>query len=195
MSFESDKNLGGIGSLLMVVSPVGMGIVSGALFIVGLILLLVALKGMADHYKDKGIFDNALYAFIAAVVGIVAGVIVVVVTALATLTSLGLDLFNVSNWSQWGQAFGNMMNFNVLWTLLGGIIVGLVVLFVFAIIAALLVRRSLNALSEKTKVEMFGTAGLIMLIGAVLTIIVVGFLLIWVSFILLTVAFFSIKSK
>jgi len=42
---------------------------------------------------------------------------------------------------------------------------------------------------------MFGTAGLMILIGAVLTIVLVGFILLWVAMILLAVAFFSIKTQ
>jgi len=53
----------------------------------------------------------------------------------------------------------------------------------------------LTSLAEKTGVGLFGTTGLILLIGAVLTIILIGFLLLWVALILLTVAFFSIKPE
>jgi len=40
---------------------------------------------------------------------------------------------------------------------------------------------------------MFSTAGLLLLIGAVLTIIVIGVIVVWIAMILLAVAFFSIK--
>jgi uncharacterized membrane protein len=71
----------------------------------------------------------------------------------------------------------------------------LVILFIFVVVAALFYRKSLNSLAQKTGVGLFDTTGLILLIGAVLTIIVIGFLLLWVAMILLTVAFFSIKTK
>ncbi|MFH1821752.1 MAG: DUF996 domain-containing protein [Methanobacteriota archaeon] len=195
MTLDTSKNMGGIGALLVVIAPVGMGTIAGVLGLVGLILLLIALKGLADHYKEKAIFDNALYAFILTVVGVVAVVAVVVVTALATLSRLGFDMFNMTQWSQFGSMFANMANFNNLWTFISSIIIGLVVIFAFTIFAAFLFRKSMDSLAAKTKVSLFGTTGLIMLIGAALTIIAVGFLLIWVSFILLTVAFFSIKTK
>ena len=71
----------------------------------------------------------------------------------------------------------------------------MVILFIFVVVAAIFYRKSLNSLSEKTGVGLFGTTGLIMLIGAALTIIVIGSLLLWVAVILLTVAFFSIKTE
>ena len=71
----------------------------------------------------------------------------------------------------------------------------MVILFIFVVVAALFYRKSLNSLAQKTGVGLFGTTGLILLIGAVLTIIVIGFLLLWVAMILLTVAFFSIKTE
>lgn len=195
MSQESNKNLGGIGALLVVVSPLGMGPFSGALGIAGFILMLVALNGMASDYKDRKIFDNALYGVIVAVVGVVAAIAVIVVMALATLSSLGINLLNWTSWRQVGNLLRNPANMGNLWGLIGGVIIGLVVLFAFAVVSAMLFRRSMNILSTKTKIDMFHTAGLLMLIGAVLTIVLVGLLLIWVSFILIAVAFFSIKVK
>ena len=66
-------------------------------------------------------------------------------------------------------------------------------LFVFLIIAMFFVRKSLTQLSSKSGIGLFGTAGLVMLIGAVLTIIVVGLIVIWIGLILATAAFFMMK--
>ena len=77
--------------------------------------------------------------------------------------------------------------------LVSGVIVGLVLLFGFLIIAMFFVRKSLTQLSSKSGIGLFGTAGLVMLIGAVLTIIVVGLIVIWIGLILATAAFFMMK--
>lgn len=71
----------------------------------------------------------------------------------------------------------------------------LVVLFTFAVIAVLFFRKSLNLPSAKTGIGIFGTAGLLMLIGAILTVLIVGLILIWVAWILVAVAFFSIRTQ
>ena len=71
----------------------------------------------------------------------------------------------------------------------------LVVAWVFAIVAAFYVRRSLKMVAEKTSVKYFGTAGLLVLIGAFLLIIFVGVILIWVAEIVLIIAFFSYENR
>ena len=88
----------------------------------------------------------------------------------------------------------NLTDPSAIFTLIGGIIIGVVIIFVFIVVAVFLYRKSLTSLATKTGVGMFNTAGLIMLIGAVLTIIVIGLVLIWIAFILVAVAFFSIKT-
>jgi uncharacterized membrane protein len=66
---------------------------------------------------------------------------------------------------------------------------------VVAIVVAIFFRRSLTTLSAKTGVGLFATAGLVMLIGAVLTIIIIGVLIIWIALILVAVAFFQTKAQ
>ena len=200
MTLESSKNLGGIGALLIVIGSLGFAVpYAGILSLIGLILLLIGLKGLADFYNEGSIFNNALYSIILAIVGVVVAIATLVITALAALSSIGIDLSNVSDWTTLGtdlaSQFTNFGDFSALWTLIGATVSALVILFVFAIIAVLFFRKSLNQLSSKTGVGLFGTAGLLMLIGAVLTIVVIGALLIWISWILVTVAFFQIREQ
>jgi uncharacterized membrane protein len=68
-----------------------------------------------------------------------------------------------------------------------------VLLFVFVLVVAFLYRKSLNMLSQKSGVGLFGSAATVLLIGAVLTIIVVGLLLVWISVLLVAIAFFQMK--
>jgi len=200
MAFDTSKNLSGIGALLIVIGFLGSMVpYAGILSLVGVILLLVGLKGLASFYKEDGIFNNALYAIIASIVGVVVAFATIVITAVATLASIGIDLNNIEDWANIGTEFGNYFadfaNFSELTTLIGAVIIGFVILFVFAIIAMIFFRKTLTELASKSGVGLFGTAGLIMLIGAVLTIIGVGLLLIWIGFILLTVAFFQMKEQ
>ena len=199
MNFESSKNLSAIGSLLIVIGWIGSAVsYVGVLSLVGAILLLIGLKGLANYYKEDGIFNNSLYAIISGIVGVVVAGVTIVITAVATLASLGIDLNNVEEWTNIGTEFADYFtaaNFGTLWTLISAVIIAFVVLFVFAIIAMYFFRKSLNQLSTKTGVGLFGTAGLLMIIGAVLTIVGIGLLLIWIGWILVTVAFFKMKEK
>jgi len=199
MTLESSKNLCGVGSLLLLLTPLPVGFIGGSLGLVGIILLLIGLKGMSDHYREQGIFNNALYGFILMVVGVVVVAAVVVVTMFAMMSSIGINLSDVSSWSSIGPAmmgyFGNPSNLGNMWGFIGAIIAALVVLFVFVIVASMFIRKSLNSLAKKTGVHFFETAGILLLIGAVLTIIAVGLVLIWVAFLLVTIAFFQVKVK
>ena len=164
---------------------------AGFIPIIGFILVLIALKSFADHYNDAGIFNNALYGFITAIVGIVLAVGAFIATALAVVADLGI--IDWTNAAEWTALVSEETALYSLLTLLGGVIIAFVVLFAFAILTALLYRKSLGILASKSGVGLFGTAGLLLLVGAVLTIIVVGFLLIWISFLLIAIAFFSMK--
>jgi uncharacterized membrane protein len=118
-------------------------------------------------------------------------VAVLVVSVLMAIATLPIDWTNPAEWSTMFQDF---TNFGVLWDLIGSIIVAFVVAFVFVIVSAIFYGKSFNLLAAKPGVNMFGIAGLLLLIGAVLAIILVGFVLMRIAFILLAVGFFSIKT-
>ena len=187
-TLELNKALGAVGLLLMVIGPLS----NGVLGLVGLILLLISLKGLSGYYNEKGIFDNALYGIVTAIIGVVVFVAGIVVAAVGLLSDLGIA------WSDWAAIQGLDWRAALTWDIIEphiAVIIGsLVALFAFVVVSAIFLRRSLTILSAKTKVNLFGTAGLLILIGALLTIIVIGFILIWVALIMLTVAFFSIKT-
>ena len=198
MSFDSSKNLSAIGSLLMVIGFLGSVVpYAGILSIVGLILLLVGLKGLSSYYQENDIFNNALYAIIIAIVGVVVAVATLIVTAVSAFATIGIDINNVNDWTNFGTEIGtyfsDFANFSELWTLIGAVVLAMLVLFVSMIISMYFFRKTMTQLSTKSGIGLFGTAGLLMLIGAVLTIIAVGLLIIWIGLILATVAFFQMK--
>jgi len=174
MSIESNKTLGGVGALL-----VAFGFVVPLLSLIGIILVFIALKGIADTYGDNSIFQNALYGIIFLIVGALAGAFVI----LGALFGIG-----------WTAGTIDYADLSSLWTAIGAIIVGVVIIFVFYLLSAIFFRKSFDTLSAKTGEKMFGTAGLLMLIGAILTIILVGLILMLIAWILVAVAFFSIKT-
>jgi uncharacterized membrane protein len=74
-------------------------------------------------------------------------------------------------------------------------VVTLVIAWVFAVVSAVFFRRALNLTGDHLNVKMFRTAGLLVLIGAVLTIVIVGAVISLVANILLAVAFFQIRAS
>lgn len=166
MSLESNKTLGGVGAILLAIP---------FLSLIGIILVLIAMKGMGDYYDDEDIFRNALYGFIFGFVGVIALVAVILMFAFGFTT--------VSTITTPSNAFG--------FSGFGLFILTFIILYVFSLIGAIFYKKSLDLLSEKSNEQMFRTAGLILLIGAIIPII--GEILRLVAWILAAVGFFNIK--
>jgi len=186
-SLNEVKTLGGIGSLLTLLAIVPTaGVVLG---IVGLILILVAIRYASNILGDPRIFTNALYAVILGIIGLVVGVVAVVAIVFRAIGLGYLSSSFFANTAPPNLAAGDIVG------LLGVVLVGLVAIWVLFLLSSIFLRRSYTELGKRLNVGLFGTAALIYLIGAALTIVLVGFLLIFIAEILFMVAFFSINTQ
>ncbi|NLF87942.1 DUF996 domain-containing protein [Candidatus Bathyarchaeota archaeon] len=209
MTFDSSKTLGGIGALMLFIAAiVGLVVNYGGLIVgaVGLVLVLIGLHGLADYYRERSIFSNALYGVFAVVIGVITAVGVFVATIFFNVNNIKAfitqifpgwngDWASLQNMTPDPNAFqaGNF-DFNTIVPFIVGILAVLVVIWVFAIIATFFARRSLKMVSDKSTVGLFGTAGLLMLIGAVLIVaFLFGLLLIWIGVLLLAIGFFQLR--
>ncbi len=199
MSVETNKILGGVGALLMFIGIIPFISYYGILELIGLILVFVALYNFGSHYKEGGIFNNALYGLILGIVGVVVAVAVAIVGILAQLSTFMDKIYPGWNgdWTSISGMTPNLsnLNFSDIMGFIGPIIALFVILWVFAIISAYFVRRSMVKLSAKSGIGLFGTAGLLLLIGAVLLVIVIGAILIWIAVLLIAIAFFRIRAE
>ncbi len=198
MNFENGKTLGGVGAILMFVGIIPVINTYGIIELAGLILVMIALYNYACYYSERGIFNNALYGLIAGIVGGVVAVGTFILSVLASLTDFLYTVFPSWN-GDWSALSGltpdpSNVTLEAILPFVTGILAALLVLWVFSIIATFFIRRSLISLSAKSGISMFSTAGIIMLIGAVLIIAFgLGLILIWVSALLLAIAFFQMK--
>ena len=182
VSLSDAKVLGGIGSILLVLSVIpSAGPILG---IVGLILVLIAVKYISDVVADKQIFDNMLISVILGIIGLAAGAIV----GFASMFTLFKGEFPFRAGIRPEEFFAPRMG-----AFLFNIIIMFIIVWVFMIISAIFLRRSLNAIASKLDIKMFSTAALLFLIGAIIPII--GLILMFIASILLAVAFFSIPEK
>ncbi|MGD0203843.1 MAG: DUF996 domain-containing protein [Candidatus Bathyarchaeia archaeon] len=204
MSLESSKNLGGIGAILILVGSLVTSYTFGIVDLIGVILVFIALNGLANYYHERGIFTNAIYSFVAGIVGVVAAAAAALYIIFDTtiLTNFLKNLYPTWNgsWSTISSLRGLTPNTSNITTsdvtsILGAVFLVLVVLWVFAIVAAFFARRSLKTLSAKASVGLFSTAALLLIIGAFLTIIFIGAILMWVAALLIAIAFFQIKPQ
>jgi uncharacterized membrane protein len=206
MTLESNKTLGGVGAILILVGTLVTSFTYGVIILVGVILVFIALNGLANYYKERSIFSNAIYSLVAGIVGVVAAVATVLYIIFDTtiLTSFLEKLYPNWNgsWSTLSSAVSGRtpQTANItagdISSVVGAIFLVLVILWVFAIVAGFFARRSLKTLSTKANVGLFSTGGLLLLIGAFLTILFgLGFILMWVAALLIAIAFFQIKSE
>ena len=186
--------MGELGALLMVLSPLA-GTYSSVPSLFGLVLLIVAFNGLADHYGDRSIFKNLIRGGITILIGALIAAVIFVVAAIGMLHTLGIPTSGWSNPAVWQAIDWNNVNWSALAPYIGVAIVGLVVLWAFFIFAAMRLRESLRTLSVKSGISMFATSGTVLFIGAFLVIIVVGFALMWVAMVLLAIAFFRLESE
>ena len=185
-SLAQAKTLGGVGSILLLLGAVPT---VGLLYsIAGFILVLVAVKYIADALQDRAIYNGMIISVITAIIGLVVFV-ALVLGAFAAFIGLPPPpgFFQFPTGVQ--DIPADLLAF------LAAVIIGLVIMWIFFIISAVFLRRSFNTIASGLNVRMFGTAGLLFLIGAVLVVILVGFVLIFVAEILMVVAFFSIPEQ
>jgi len=176
------KILGGIGALFMLLFIIPtIGFILG---IVGLVLVFVAVKYIAEETKDNSIFHNYLMNFILNIVAIVA---LVGVMILVFGTAFGFSFSNIQTFT----------DFNSFWNAYGLVLVigcalGFLVAWIVLLIGALYLRKSYDRIAEHTKVDLFKTTGLVNLIGAATLIIVIGAFIIIIAKILEIVSYFSL---
>jgi uncharacterized membrane protein len=166
-SVESNRTLAGIGSILLILSIVPEA--GAVLGIIGAILLLIGLKGLATYYQDNEIYQNAL-------MGVIFLIIAAIVVAVAVVGAF-VFIFTIV-----GFFVGLAVFF-----------VGLVIAFIFYLLSAMRLRKTFSELAQKSGEHNFETAGTLYWWGAILTIIFVGLILIFIAWIFATIAFFSMK--
>ncbi|MCW4005639.1 MAG: DUF996 domain-containing protein [Candidatus Bathyarchaeota archaeon] len=205
MEFNTIKTLGGVGALLMFISSLvssAAGFAPGFIGLIGFILLIIAVHGLAKHYSTPGIFQNFLYGTLAGVVGVVALAVTAVTVILTSFEEIFYDLFPAWNgdWTSLSQYTAADINTDIamssIGTLLAALLIAFVIMFVFLLIVAIFYRRSLNLLRDRSEVGLFGTTGTLLLVGAVLVIVFgIGLFIVWISTLLLAIAFFQLQPK
>ena len=180
-NLEYSKTLAGVGSILLLLSVVpNAGWVLG---IVGVILLLRGMKEFANYYEDQTIYQSTWAGVKYYVVALIAGAVAVTafVVGFGSATAFGFkNPFVLTAGFGVGLAAG---------------IVGLIIAFIFYVLAASHLRHSFTTLAEKSGEASFRTAGEMLWLGAILTIVAVGLLLIFIAWIFAITGYFSIKPQ
>lgn len=180
VNFQYSKTLAGEGAILLLLGLIPT--VGWVLGIVGIVLLLKATKELSYYYQDDSIYQNSLTGLKYYVVGLIAAAVAIAVGVISFATT---GLLTGAPFAFAAGVVGGIV----------AIIVGLVIAFVFYLLAASHLRRVFETLATKTGESSFSTAGTLFYVGAILTIIGVGLILILVAWIFATIGFFSMKPK
>jgi uncharacterized membrane protein len=188
VELSNARIFGGIGAILMLIGgfiPYAGPLVS----ILGLVLLFIAVKTISELTKDKEIYSNYIMHFIFSILTIIAILVIMLIA------------FKAAGGFTWISSLENaeITDFESFWKYFSDIIIGgilaLIVGWIFSIIAALYLRRSYNSIAEHTKINLFKTTGTVYFIGAITTIILIGFLILLIARIFEIIAYFSLPDK
>ena len=166
-SLSSAKTLGGIGSILTLFPAVS---------IVGWILILLSLKEVSDLSQDKTIFKNAIIGTLTA---IVCSIVFLILLLDGAAFAFILALIGLTADFGPGGFVGAFATFGVF--------------YASAIISGIFLKQAYDKSTQKLKVGQFATSGLLYLVSAITSILVVGFLIFLIAFIYQIIAFFSIR--
>jgi len=179
-SFEHSKTLAGVGAILLLLGFVPYA--GWVLAMVGVVLLVIGMKELSKYYQDQNVYQNTLTGVKFYVVAVVAAAAAIVAVMIGVASATDFTFKN----------FVPTVGFGVG---VAALLAGLVVAFVFYILAASHLKRALDSLAQKSGESSFATAGTLLWIGSILTIVLVGLVLIFVAWIFATLGFFSMKSR
>jgi uncharacterized membrane protein len=185
MSLLSDaKALGGVGSILVLFTPVPS--VGWLLGIAGLVMILAAISKISQVVGDKSIYGNMQNAVILAIGAIAVGAVTIVGTIYHVL---GMGSFANSRFVLGAVHPADFFGLAAL------VIAGVLAVWALLVTSSIFVRKSFKSIGSRLGVGTFETAGLLYIIGAATAIVFVGFILIFIAEILLVVSFFSIPEQ
>ncbi len=181
VNFQYSKTLAIEGSILLLLGLVPT--VGWVLGIVGIVLLLKATKELSYYYQDESIYRNSL-----------TGLKYYVVALIAAAVAIGIG---VVSFATTGLFAGAPFAFATgIVTGIIAIIAGIVIAFVFYVLAASHLRKAYETLAQKTGESSFSTAGTFLWAGAFLTLLFgLGLFLILISWIFVIIGFSSMKPK
>ncbi|MDR0493409.1 MAG: DUF996 domain-containing protein [Nitrososphaerota archaeon] len=158
--------------------------------IIGIIFVLIGMKGLSEHYKDKRIYDGLVMGAVLLIIGTILPIAGGITLLFGVLGGLGLA-GSVYGYGGYGAgALGASIILSIV-----GVIVCFIVAFILDLLAVRYIKNCFHALSERSGKDLFHTAGTLIWIGAILTIIGIGFFLIWIGFIIAAVGFFTLDEN
>jgi uncharacterized membrane protein len=178
-SFQYSKTLAIEGSILLILG--GIPYVGWVLGIIGIILLMRGIREFANYYQDNQIYENALTGVKFYIIALIAAAVAITSIVVGAASATGFT-FKAPFVFTAGFAAG-----------LIALLVGLIIAFVFFVLASTHLRKTFDTLAQKSGEHSFATAASLLWWGSILTIIGIGFILIFVAWIFAVIGFFTMK--
>ena len=182
MTIESNRTLGGVAAILMLIGVIsqastvfgyafprstgalifaGIGGIFGVLSFVGFLLFLVAMYGFSKDYQDHRIFSYLLYGII---ITIIAAVILLAIFFIVILFNAATLFPNLSSSASSSSQISSQMSkiFGLIFPLFG--LVG-IIWVAFNV-------KAFNLLSDKSNVLLFRTGAKVLIAGALVNIVI-----------------------
>ncbi len=171
ISVESNTGtIGGLGTVFLLLGWIPY--IGFILYIAGIIMISIALKRISDKAKTKEIFKKWI-------ISIVLGFIAMFLFIAAFFILLSFSNYNTSN--------NDILFSSVL-------IIGYLIFVTLQIILGILYKQIFYGVYEITNEKLFKTAADVFFWGGILSIIFIGGILFFIGWIIIAVAFFSIKT-
>ena len=174
VDIRNAKLMGGIGAILELVGGF-IPYLRWVLPLAGLVLVLLALKKISDETGKPTIFKDFLVSVIFMAIGNILFSAMLAMGLITFLSSLGKG----ANIPHFGSVF----------------FASLLLCWVFLIIGAYFLLTSFNSLAEATGEGTFKTAAILIFFGAILSIIIIGYVVSFVGEIIEVAAFFSLPDR
>jgi len=182
VSFEYAKTLAGEGAILLLLSLVPYA--GWILGIIGIVLLLRGMKELSNYYQDEKIYQDSMTG--------VKYYIIAIIAAGVAIAAMTIGVWSATGFTFTTESFVPTVAFGVG---LAAFLAGVIIAFVFYVLASSHLRKTFNTLAQKSGESSFATAGILLWLGAILTIILVGLVLIFIAWIFATIGFFTMKSR
>jgi len=179
MSFDTAKILAGVGAILAGVGIFGYVVPS----IIGIILFFIGMLELANYFNDSKLRLDVIYWFVFGLIALIllaSGIIATVITYHSVIITYPMIPYS-------GVRF-------ILPGLLT-LVIFIIVAAVFFLLSAIYLRRAMEVMSIRTNEGLFNTGGLIYLIGAILTFIIIGIFIIMIAWIVIGIALISVKES
>ncbi len=198
VNISTQKMLGGIGSILILLGwMAGVGILFG---VVGAVLWLISMYQLSNILGKLTIFQKVLIGFILNVAGVVIAfapfaLTMVIAFPFGLLAKILFLLFNLTDETLDVTLDTSKLGFGALIVITAALIAIMVAYAIF-VFGFYLQKQAYEILAQATAQSLFKTAGLLVFIGAITTILLgLGLLLIIVGYIVLAVAFFTAPNE